>query len=250
MNEYERLRDVHDHLDRINIRPFAFLIGQEGLRAVKTAFQQENKTQIVARLMVEELRFYGLRDAADTATSLQIYDTTCFPKGSDWTFTRFFAPVAAAAGYKLADDAQVLWHAFEDLHNKSNLPGEFEIPMESFARAVEITLKSCWDRDPLSLQPEPAARAGALGIGGEGLRLRAGAHRHTQGADTHERQGASHGLTDQPAPPLSATGLRQTCSRSLRSTKAGSTRRTATSSTAVGWRLRKRSSRLPGSSLA
>ena len=68
MNEYERLRDVHDHLDRINIRPFAFLIGQEGLRAVKTAFQQENKTQIVARLMVEELRFCALRDAAATAT--------------------------------------------------------------------------------------------------------------------------------------------------------------------------------------
>jgi len=161
-NEYEWLRDVHDHLDRINIRLFAFLIGQEGLRAVKTAFQQENKTQIVARLMVEELRFYGLRDAADTATCLQSYDTTCFPKGSDWTFTRFFAPVAVAAGYKLADDAQVLWNAFEELHNKSNLPGELEIPMESFARAVEITLKSCWDGDPLSLRPEPALWASAV----------------------------------------------------------------------------------------
>ena len=152
-NEYVWLRDVHDHLDRINIRLFAFLIGQEGLRAVKTTFQQENKTQIVARPMVEELRFYGLRDAADTATCLQSYDTTCFPKGSDWTFTRFFAPVAMAAGYKLADDAQVLWNAFEDLHNKSNLLGELEIPMESFARAVEITL---------SLRPEPAFWASAV----------------------------------------------------------------------------------------
>ena len=47
-NEYEWLRDVHDHLDRINIRLFAFLIGQQSLRAVKTAFEQENKTQIVA----------------------------------------------------------------------------------------------------------------------------------------------------------------------------------------------------------
>ena len=62
--------------------------------------------------------------------------------------------MAVAAGYKLADDAQVLWSAFETLHNKSNLPGELEIPMESFARAVEITLKSCWDRDSLSLRPD------------------------------------------------------------------------------------------------
>ena len=60
-NEYEWLRDVHDHLDRINIRLFTFLIGQEELHAVKTAFQQTRKTQIVTRLMVEELRFHGLR---------------------------------------------------------------------------------------------------------------------------------------------------------------------------------------------
>ena len=52
-NEYEWLRDVHDHLDRINIRLFTFLIGQEELHAVKSAFQQARKTQIVARLMVE-----------------------------------------------------------------------------------------------------------------------------------------------------------------------------------------------------
>jgi len=67
-NEYEWLRDVHDHLDRISIRLFTFLIGQEELHAVKTAFQQARKTQIVARLMVEELPFHGLRDPADTAT--------------------------------------------------------------------------------------------------------------------------------------------------------------------------------------
>ena len=78
-NEYEWLRDVHDHLDRINIRLFTFLIGQEELHAVKTAFQQARKTQIVAWLMVEELRFHGLRDPADTATCLDSYDTTCFP---------------------------------------------------------------------------------------------------------------------------------------------------------------------------
>ena len=114
-NEYEWLRDVHDHLDRINIRLFTFLIGQEELHAVKTAFQQARKTQIVARLMVDELRFHGLRDPADTATCLDSYDTTCFPRGTDW--------------------------------------GELEIPMESFARAEEIMLKGCWDADAKHERP-------------------------------------------------------------------------------------------------
>ena len=153
-NEYEWLRDVHDHLDRINIRLFTFLIGQEELHAVKTAFQQARKTQIVARLMVEELRFHGLRDPADTATCLDSYDTTCFPRGTDWTFTRFFIPNAVRSGYRLAHDAQLLWNAFEEVHNKNGLPGELEIPMESFARAVEIMLKSCWDADAKNERPD------------------------------------------------------------------------------------------------
>ena len=155
-NEYEWLRDVHDHLDRINIRLFTFLVGQEELRSVKTAFQLAHKTQIVARLMVEELRFYGLRDAADAATCLQSYDTTSFPRGTDWSFTRFFVPNAVASGYNLADDAQLLWNSFEEMHNRNGLPGALEIPMESFARAVEIMLKRSWDGDSTGQRPDAA----------------------------------------------------------------------------------------------
>lgn len=155
-NEYEWLRDVHDHLDRIGIRLYTFLIGQDELHSVKTAFQHARKTQIVARLMVEELRFYGLRDPSDTATCLDSYDKTCFPRGTDWSFTRFFVPNAVRAGYGLAQDAQLLWDTFEELHNKNGLPGRLEIPMESFARAVEIMLKDCWDADAWDDRPDPA----------------------------------------------------------------------------------------------
>ena len=69
-NEYEWLRDVHDHLDRIQIRLFTFLVGQQDLLAVKTALQRAHKTQIVARLMVEELAFFGIRNVRDVATCL------------------------------------------------------------------------------------------------------------------------------------------------------------------------------------
>ena len=154
-NEYEWLRDVHDQLDRIQIKLYTFLVGQEELHAVKTAFQQARKTQIVARLMVEELRFHGLRNAVDTATCLHSYDTTCFPRGTAWSFTRFFVPNAVSIGFKLADDAQLLWDAFQDLHNKHSLPGELEIPMESFARAVEIMLKRSMELDGVNQRPDP-----------------------------------------------------------------------------------------------
>jgi type II secretory pathway predicted ATPase ExeA len=48
-NEYEWLRDVHDALDRQQIKLFTFLVGQQELLAQKTALQVACKTQIVAR---------------------------------------------------------------------------------------------------------------------------------------------------------------------------------------------------------
>ncbi len=69
-DEYEWLRDVHDALDKLQIRLFTFLVGQQELLAVKTAFQRARKTQIVARLMVEELAFFGIRNVQEVATCL------------------------------------------------------------------------------------------------------------------------------------------------------------------------------------
>ena len=43
---------------------------QQDLLAVKTALQRAHKTQIVARLMVEELAFFGIRNVRDVATCL------------------------------------------------------------------------------------------------------------------------------------------------------------------------------------
>ena len=104
-NEYEWLRDVHDALDRQQIKRFTFLVGQQELLAQKTALQVAGKTQIVARLMVEELPFYGIRNAEDVATCLNGYDQTAYPEGSGWSFTRFYTPQAFDAGYRLVSDA-------------------------------------------------------------------------------------------------------------------------------------------------
>ena len=66
------------------------------------------------------------------------------------------------SGYRLAHDAQLLWNAFEEVHNKNGLPGDLEIPMESFARAVEIMLKGCWDADSRHERPDQARWVAAV----------------------------------------------------------------------------------------
>ena len=155
-NEYEWLRDVHDHLDRLQIRLFTFLVGQQELLAVKMAMQHARKTQIVARLMVEELAFFGIRNVRDVATCLDGYDQTRFPRASEWSFTRFYVPKAVEGGYRLAHDAGLLWSAFESLHHRYGLPGSLQIPMESFTRAVEIVLKDSELRDVAGYRPDVA----------------------------------------------------------------------------------------------
>lgn len=155
-NEYEWLRDVHDALDRQQIKLFTFLVGQQELLSQKTALQIAGKTQIVARLMVEELSFYNIRNAEDVATCLNGYDQTAYPEGGEWTFTRFYIPQAFDSGYRLVSDADTLWQAFEAAHHKANLAGRLAIPMESFARAVEIVLKESELRDSAGYCPEAA----------------------------------------------------------------------------------------------
>ncbi|MFM0007979.1 ATP-binding protein [Paraburkholderia dipogonis] len=161
-NEYEWLRDVHDALDRQQIRLFTFLVGQQELLAQKNALQMAGKTQIVARLMVEELAFYGIRNAEDVATCLNGYDQTAYPEGTTWSFTRFYVPEAFDAGYRLVSDAAVLWNAFEAAHHRSSFLGHLEIPMESFVRAVEIVLKDSNLLDAPGYCPDEALWAHAV----------------------------------------------------------------------------------------
>ena len=59
-------------------------------------------------------------------------------------------------GYRLGHDAALLWDAFSGLHHKHGLPGELEIPMDSFARAVEIVLKEGELRDASNFRPDTA----------------------------------------------------------------------------------------------
>lgn len=155
-NEYEWLRDVHDALDRQQIKLYTFLVGQDELLGQKAAFQLARKTQIVARLMVEEFAFYGVRNAEEVATCLQGYDRTYYPEGSEWSFTRFYLEKAYDAGYRLFEDAEVLWKAFSSAHHKANLPGRLEIPMESFVRVVEIVLKESMLLDGPQYRPDEA----------------------------------------------------------------------------------------------
>ena len=149
--EYEWLRDVHDELENNGIRLFTFLFGQHQLLAQKSAFQAQDKEQIVARFMIEELAFRGIASEAECAAVMGAYDKGEFPAASGWNYTRFFIPLAYAAGLRIAESAPRLWRAFEDAHVKAQLDGSPEIPMKYFTAAIEAALLTCAERDAATL---------------------------------------------------------------------------------------------------
>jgi hypothetical protein len=79
-----------------------------------------------------------------------------FCRGIPVHFGVEYSPQAFDAGYRLLDDADLLWQAFEAAHHKASLPGKLEIPMESFVRAIEIVLKESELKDAPDYCPEAA----------------------------------------------------------------------------------------------
>lgn len=138
--EYEWLQEIHDTLARHRIALVSFLVGTPLLRGQKSMFQSQGEDQIVARFMVDELPFRGLLSAQDCATCLVAYDVTEDPPKSGWSYTRFFLHKAFDSGLRLGDQGASAWDAFGDAHRQARLPGDVEIPMDYFTRAVEYIL--------------------------------------------------------------------------------------------------------------
>ena len=154
--EYEWLRDLHDELENNGLRLFVFLVGQTQLLAQKSALQAQDKEQIVARFMVEELAFRGIATPAECAAVIGAYDQGEYPAGSGWSYTRFCVPRAYAAGLRLAESGARLWQAFEDAHITAGIDGPVEIPMKYFTAAIEAALLSSVDHDAETLQFDAA----------------------------------------------------------------------------------------------
>jgi hypothetical protein len=90
------------------LRLFTFLVGQPQLLAQKSAFHAQDKEQIVARFMVEELAFRGIDSAAECAAVLSAYDHGEYPEHSRGVTCASMCPKhmqpACVLGNPLADN--------------------------------------------------------------------------------------------------------------------------------------------------
>jgi hypothetical protein len=180
-NAYEWLRDVHDQLAYRGIRLITFLVGHPQLLAHKARFQMSGDEQIVARFMIEQLEFSGIRDAAEEATCLAGYDLTRYPEHGGPSFTGFFLPQSFEAGLRLEQCGADLWNAFVRAHAHAQLAGKPEIQMDYFTRVIESLLAQGSRLDSPMLKLDEAHWTRAVEESGYVAAARANAHRSMVG---------------------------------------------------------------------
>ncbi len=139
--QYKWLIDLHNELDARDVTTIVLLVGQDELIHQYSAFQQTQKTQIIGRFMVHQLRFHGLKGTREIKKCLKAYDVAEYPDGSGWSFTRYFYPAVFNSGFRLASYADTLWEAFRLTKDECGLLGNREIPMQYFCRTVEFALR-------------------------------------------------------------------------------------------------------------
>lgn len=106
------------------------------------------------------------RNVDDVATSLNGYDQAAYLEGSESSFTRFCLPRVFDAAYRLADDAVVMWQAFEDAHHRASLQGRlgahtvlhsgYVQSRDATGRVLATVKSACGSHDPEF--PDPNAR--------------------------------------------------------------------------------------------
>jgi len=140
--QFRWLVDLYNDLDRLGVNTTVLLVGQPDLVHLRSTFETAGKMQIVGRFMVHHHHFGGLRNARDIKVCLNGYDEGSeHPEGSGWPYSRYYFPAAYASGWRLAQEADVLWAVFQEVRAEERLPGKAEIPMQYFSRSVEYILR-------------------------------------------------------------------------------------------------------------
>lgn len=143
-DNYLWLVDVHNCLTKAGISPLFLLFGQPELVDRRETYIETGLGQIVGRFMVNVHEFNGLQSPDDIATCLQGYDESAtYPKGSNWTFTRYFFTAAFKDGWRLANESEKAWDAFMACLDDAGVSFWSDgIPMLYFALTVEYLMRN------------------------------------------------------------------------------------------------------------
>jgi hypothetical protein len=129
---------LHNRLELKSIKMTTIGFAQTDIQHVRSALHAAQAHNLLARFLSEPIPFDGCTAKEDLKEILYAYDEVKrFPENSDYTYTRFFLPLAYENGFRLRQFSNPIWSALK----KSSMPlGDNSIPMEHLFRTVEYLL--------------------------------------------------------------------------------------------------------------
>ncbi|WP_188455565.1 ATP-binding protein [Virgibacillus oceani] len=139
--EFEWLMDIFNELDSYGITLTTILVGQKELSHKRNIYLTTDK-QIVGRFMIQENKFYGLREKEELAYLLASYDQISeYPVNSGWSYTRYFFPIGYEQGYRLENETDEIWQSFQMVRSEAGIKRSAEIPMHYMIAIINYVLK-------------------------------------------------------------------------------------------------------------
>jgi len=147
-SQFRWLMDIFNRLEDRDIKLTTILVGNPTLKNKCDELYCEDVRTIVGRFMTDYFNFRGMRSASELAAFLRSFDVgESYPPGSDWTFTRYFMPVAFENGWRLEDQSEMIWRMFGS-YSMENYGCEIhELAMQPIVFTMNSLLRQMMDLD-------------------------------------------------------------------------------------------------------
>ena len=140
---FDLLLDMTNALEDRRVKTTFIYFAGPNIEKTRSELQGNRRADILQRFLSRCSRFEGISSKEVLETIMRTYDVLQYPPDSGWTFTRFFLPLAFAAGFRLSSCAGQCWDAFVAAARKLPRTSDtqpFEIGMEQVCDAIQIVL--------------------------------------------------------------------------------------------------------------
>ena len=146
--EFEWLSDIYNSLAKENVYSCFILVGEPGLYGLREGFKRTHQIQIIARFMKLDFEFFSIRNINDIKTCLEGFDLQIaeekgeVERGKSEVLTERYFPEAFSAGWRLTEETENVYRAFEEVHAKSRKSWPFVIPMSDLFQSIHFMLRT------------------------------------------------------------------------------------------------------------
>lgn len=152
--QYFHLANLHNRIAFKEKALIVVLVGQPELLETRKKFKEEKRAQLLGRFMAAEYEFRGLCGVTDFRYIVQAIDEKSeYPPNSGITYTRYFVPLAYAAGFRLTHYVDRIWKILEQRCKDEGIPDIKHLPMQPITALLRKLLfeLSCRDVQGLEL---------------------------------------------------------------------------------------------------